>query len=155
MASVYRKQRRWWIRYKDVAGRWKDIPTTKADTKVLAKLLAHDLEHKIERQRLGLDPILTVKGRHLRQGHGRVVGRAPEPAPLEDDSALRRQAPPPCPRRSRVGRHHQRQAGAAFQRQAGRAVAAVDQPPALLRPATSSTTPAGGRCGRAQTRPAW
>lgn len=61
MASVYRKQRRWWIRYKDVAGRWKDIPTTKADTKALAKLLAHDLEHKIERQRLGLDPILTVK----------------------------------------------------------------------------------------------
>ncbi|HZZ86681.1 MAG TPA: tyrosine-type recombinase/integrase [Anaeromyxobacteraceae bacterium] len=60
MSSVYRKQRRWWIRYKDVAGRWKDIPT-KADTKALAKLLAHDLEHKIERQRLGLDPILTIK----------------------------------------------------------------------------------------------
>src|SRR4051812_24326524 len=56
MSSVYRKQNRWWIHYKDGAGRWRDI-STKVDTKTAAKVMARELDHKAERQRLGLDPV--------------------------------------------------------------------------------------------------
>ena len=56
MASVYRKQNRWWIHFKDGTGRWRDI-STKVDTKTAAKVMAKELEHRAERQRRGLDPV--------------------------------------------------------------------------------------------------
>jgi hypothetical protein len=56
MASVYRKQGKWWVRFKDINGRWRDRPTTR-DTKSAAKLLAKEIAQKIERQHLGLDPM--------------------------------------------------------------------------------------------------
>lgn len=59
MASVYAKQGKWWMKYRDAAGRVKNIPTT-CDTKTAAKRLARELEHKVERQRLGLDPMPVV-----------------------------------------------------------------------------------------------
>ncbi|MBX7096454.1 MAG: site-specific integrase [Myxococcaceae bacterium] len=62
MASVYRKQNRWWIHYKDGTGRWRDI-STKADTKTAAKTMAKELEHKAERQQRGLDPIHDPRSR--------------------------------------------------------------------------------------------
>ncbi len=58
MASVYRKNRKWYIHIRDASGRWKDTPT-KVDTKTKAKQLAHALELKYERQRLGLEPLPT------------------------------------------------------------------------------------------------
>lgn len=56
MASVYKKQNRWWIHYKDGTGRWRDI-STKVDTKTAAKVMAKELEQRAERQRRGLDPV--------------------------------------------------------------------------------------------------
>ncbi len=62
MASVYRKQNRWWIHYKDGTGRWRDI-STKTDTKTGARAMAKELEHKAERQQRGLDPIHDPRSR--------------------------------------------------------------------------------------------
>lgn len=59
MASVYPKQGKWWLKYRDATGRVKNIPTT-CDTKTAAKRLARELEQKVERQRLGLDPMPVV-----------------------------------------------------------------------------------------------
>lgn len=60
MSSVYVKQNKLWIKFKDVTGRWRNIPTA-CDTKSHAKRLARELDQKIERQRLGLDPMPVVE----------------------------------------------------------------------------------------------
>jgi len=54
MASVYEKAGKWYMRFKDHTGRWRDR-VTKARTKTEARRLAEDLERKSERQRLGLE----------------------------------------------------------------------------------------------------
>src|SRR5712692_5601865 len=56
MASVYRKNAKWYVRFKDGAGRWRDT-ATKASLKTEAKQLAKELERKAERQRRGLEPL--------------------------------------------------------------------------------------------------
>lgn len=54
MASVYEKAGKWYMRYKDHSGRWRD-KVTQARTKTEARRMADDLERKTERQRLGLE----------------------------------------------------------------------------------------------------
>jgi len=56
MASVYRKNGKWYVRFKDGMGRWRDTATT-AGLKTEAKELAKDLERKAERQQRGLEPL--------------------------------------------------------------------------------------------------
>src|SRR5215472_17027506 len=56
MASVYRKNGKWYVRFKDGMGRWRDTSTTAA-LKTEAKELAKELERKAERQRRGLEPL--------------------------------------------------------------------------------------------------
>lgn len=56
MASVFRRHGRWIISAKLPNGTWRQHRTT-ACTKTEANALAHELERKYERQRLGLDPI--------------------------------------------------------------------------------------------------
>jgi len=56
MASIYRKNNKWYVRFKDGTGRWRDTATM-ATTKTEAKSLAHDLELKADRQRRGLEPL--------------------------------------------------------------------------------------------------
>ena len=58
MASVYARDDKWYLRYKDASGRWKAKASTSA-TKAEAKRLAFELERKAERQRLGLEPLPT------------------------------------------------------------------------------------------------
>lgn len=60
MGSVYPKQGKWWIKYRDVTGKTKNVPT-KSDTKTAAKRLLRELEQKIERQRHGLEPMPVVE----------------------------------------------------------------------------------------------
>ncbi len=54
MASVYAKAGKWYMRFKDSSGRWRDR-VTKAHTKTEARRIADELERKAERQRLGLE----------------------------------------------------------------------------------------------------
>lgn len=56
MSSAYKKQGKWWLKFKDATGKTRNIPT-KCDTKTAARRLGRELEQKIERQRLGLDPM--------------------------------------------------------------------------------------------------
>jgi len=56
MASVYKKAGKWYLRFKDHSGRWRD-KVTKAGTKTEARRMAEDLERKSERQRLGLEEL--------------------------------------------------------------------------------------------------
>ena len=56
MASVYARNRRWYLRVKDPDGKWIHRAST-ARTKTEAKHLAWELERKYERARLGLDPL--------------------------------------------------------------------------------------------------
>src|SRR5260370_39987578 len=56
MASIYRKNAKWYVRFKDGAGRWRDT-ATKAGLKTEAKELAKELERQAERQRRGLEPL--------------------------------------------------------------------------------------------------
>ena len=56
MGSVFKRGRVWWLKYKDAAGEW--MPeATKAATKAEAKALLHEIERRVERQRLGLEPL--------------------------------------------------------------------------------------------------
>ncbi len=55
MASVYRKRGRWYVRFKDAAGRWR-AQASRARTRSEAWRLAAELDRKVERERLGLDP---------------------------------------------------------------------------------------------------
>ncbi len=56
MGSVYRKNDKWYVRFKDGHGRWRDT-ATQATTKTGAKSLLHDLEVQADRQRRGLEPL--------------------------------------------------------------------------------------------------
>jgi len=56
MGSVYKRGRTWWLKYKDAAGVWKP-EATRAATKTEAKALLHEIERRVERQRLGLEPL--------------------------------------------------------------------------------------------------
>jgi integrase len=56
MGSVYRRGKSWWLKYKDAAGEWTP-EATKAATKAEAKALLHEIERRVERQRLGLEPL--------------------------------------------------------------------------------------------------
>ncbi len=61
MAKPYRKNERWYIRYRDASGCWRDKATT-AITKTEAKLLCLELERREERIREGLDAPRPVDG---------------------------------------------------------------------------------------------
>jgi len=56
MASVFQRRGRWYLRVKDSTGRWKNVACD-ARTKTEARALAGDLAKKLERQRLGLEPV--------------------------------------------------------------------------------------------------
>jgi integrase len=56
MGSIYRKNDKWYVRFKDGHGRWRDT-STQATTKTEAKSLLHDLEVQADRQRRGLEPL--------------------------------------------------------------------------------------------------
>lgn len=56
MGSIYRKNDKWYVRFKDGHGRWRDT-ATQATTKTEAKSLLHDLEIRADRQRRGLEPL--------------------------------------------------------------------------------------------------
>ncbi len=56
MAEPYQKNGRWYVRFKDGRGRWRD-KATDARTKTEARRLDLELSRKHERQRLGLDPL--------------------------------------------------------------------------------------------------
>ena len=56
MASVYRKNNRWYMRVRDETGEWRDKPST-ARNKPEAERLAHEWESKARRQRLGEEPM--------------------------------------------------------------------------------------------------
>ncbi|NRD59717.1 tyrosine-type recombinase/integrase [Corallococcus exiguus] len=56
MGSIYRKNDKWYVRFKDGHGRWRDTATL-ATTKTAAKSLLHDLELQADRQRRGLEPM--------------------------------------------------------------------------------------------------
>ena len=58
MASVFRRESRWYLRFKDSAGQWTQ-QVSSALTKTEAMRLANDLERRAERQRLCLEPIAT------------------------------------------------------------------------------------------------
>ena len=61
MASVYQRSEKWYLRYRDARGRWRDRVCT-ARTKTEAKRLAAELERVCERQRLGLEPLPAEDG---------------------------------------------------------------------------------------------
>ena len=58
MASVYKKDGFWYLRYKDAAGIWRG-QASRTRTKAEARRLAEDLERRSERQRMGLEPLPT------------------------------------------------------------------------------------------------
>jgi len=61
MASVYPKGDKWYLRFRDETGRWRDRASA-ARSKTEARRLADDLERKCERQRLGLEAIPDADG---------------------------------------------------------------------------------------------
>ena len=61
MAKPYQKAGRWYLRYKDATGRWRDR-VSKARTKAEAKLLCLELEQREERVRARLDAPTPVDG---------------------------------------------------------------------------------------------
>jgi integrase len=61
MASVYPRADKWYIRYKDARGKWRD-KVTAARTKTEAKRIASDVERQSERQRLGLEALPDEDG---------------------------------------------------------------------------------------------
>src|SRR5438132_1611264 len=58
MASIFRKHGKWYVKVKQVDGRWVPRPTT-ASTKSEAKGLALELERRVERQHLGREALPT------------------------------------------------------------------------------------------------
>jgi integrase len=61
MADPYFKKGKWYLRYKDAGGRWRDC-VSKARTKTEAKRLAAELEQREERVRRGLEVPLPTNG---------------------------------------------------------------------------------------------
>src|SRR5712692_389887 len=64
MASVFKREGRWYLRFKDFAGRWTQQASA-ARTKTQARRLADELERKAERERLRLEPAPTDSGLSL------------------------------------------------------------------------------------------
>jgi len=91
VASVFERGRRWYIKYKDGAGRWVMKACT-ARTKTEAKRLAHDLERQAERQRHGLEDMPAADGGGtVAQLLARwLAGRPDAPFASRDTSAVRR-----------------------------------------------------------------
>jgi len=56
MAEPYKKNGRWYVRYKDGRGAWRDR-ATRAQTKGEARRIQLEIDRKHERQRLGLEPL--------------------------------------------------------------------------------------------------
>ena len=56
MADPYKKNGRWYIRFRDGRGVWRDR-ATEARNKAEARRLSSDLERRCERQRLGLEQL--------------------------------------------------------------------------------------------------
>ena len=54
MAEPFRKNRRWYLRYKDAQGRWRQTPSS-AETKTEVRRLSTELQRQQERVRLGID----------------------------------------------------------------------------------------------------
>jgi integrase len=54
MAEPFRKNDRWYLRYKDARGRWRQQPS-QAETKTEARRLASELQRREERVRLGIE----------------------------------------------------------------------------------------------------
>ena len=61
MASVYWRNERWYLRYKDERGGWRAVASA-ARTKTEARRMADDLERRAERQRLGLEELPREDG---------------------------------------------------------------------------------------------
>ena len=61
MASVFQRGDKWYLRYKDGRSRWRSVVST-ARSKTEAKKLVAELEHKAERQRLGLEELPPEDG---------------------------------------------------------------------------------------------
>ncbi len=61
MAYVRKRRGKWFARWQDATGRWREAGTS-ARTKTDAERFARDLEAKGERQRLGLDPLAPADG---------------------------------------------------------------------------------------------
>jgi len=61
LASVVLRKGRWYVKYRNAAGRWVRRAST-ASTKTAAKRLAADVERAAERQRFGLEPQLPEDG---------------------------------------------------------------------------------------------
>ncbi len=64
MASVFKRKGRWYLRFKDFAGRWTQ-QVSSALTKTQARRLADELERKAERERLRLEPTPIDSGLSL------------------------------------------------------------------------------------------
>ena len=61
MSSVYQRGSKWYLRYRDHTGRWRDRASA-ARTKTEARRLADDVERKCERQHLGLEAVVPEDG---------------------------------------------------------------------------------------------
>lgn len=61
MASVFERNGRWYLRWRDESGRWVQKVST-ARTKTEARRLAGEVEQKAERRRLGLEDALPADG---------------------------------------------------------------------------------------------
>jgi integrase len=61
MASVFQRSGRWYLRWRDASGRWRQKVST-ARTKTEARRLAGEVERQAERRRLGLEEALPEDG---------------------------------------------------------------------------------------------
>jgi integrase len=61
MSSVYQRGDRWYLRFRDHTGKWRDQRCA-ARSKTEARRLADDLQRKCERQRLGLEAVPDADG---------------------------------------------------------------------------------------------
>jgi len=61
MATPYQKDGKWYLRWKDEAGRWRDKSST-AQTKAEARRLQAELERRAERSRMGIEPAMPEDG---------------------------------------------------------------------------------------------
>ena len=67
MGSVMNREGRWTIEWRDATGRYRQ-KRTKCRTKAEARRMMEDLERQAERQRLGLEPLVSEHQRHLTFG---------------------------------------------------------------------------------------
>ena len=67
MGSVMNRDGRWTVEWRDASGRYRQ-KRTKCRTKAEARRMMEDLERQAERQRLGLEPLITEQQRHVTFG---------------------------------------------------------------------------------------